>query len=1108
MLERDDNVLDLSKLSSDEVEKAQIPGNIVNLNIDGCNLRHLPPWLETLTQLQHLSASHNQLATLPVDFAKLKRLRILRIWDNQLTELTDTLRSLTQLQLLNVSRNELTALPETICELSQLQSLHVWDNQLTALPETLGDLSQLRILDVSRNQLTGLPETIGELSKLQSLNVSLNQLTALPERLAELSQLQGLNVSQNQLTALPETLAELTQLRRLHVSQNQLTALPEKLGELSQLRQLDVSQNQLTTLPETLGELSQLQSLHVWHNQLTALPETLGELSQLQSLYASNNQLTKLPERLPELAQLQNLEVSGNQLTEFPGGFAELSQLEALYASDNRLQRIPETMPPSLRRVHLARNRLAQLPDALGDLDKSELETALPLPPNDDWHKQGDSEETNPMDPVIRELGEISNEAIRAYLSERATDSVTLHEAKVMLVGFGGAGKTSLRDHLFGRPFIDKRNSTHALEIEPLLFGKVQARIWDFGGQSEYTATQQFFYSGRSVFLVLWNPREDKPSHDHLHGWLQRIHALAPGSPILLVPTYANAHTANVPLAELRERYPQIDSRLWPIDNADRRGIPELQARLTEVLRQLPHMGTRLPSSWVRAMRQIEADSRNYVLITEFEALLRRAQVAAPQAISLYLESIGAITRIHGQNDWVILKPQWLLQTITRVLTDGDIAAQNGAVHSDRLRAIWSSEPGVVQNFLLEVLDHFDLAYQTETEPIRSIVVERCPEDRPPAVEEQWAKHCAQDGQAVSLRYEFDAAIPPGLPTWFIARSHRYTEPEIHWRRGGLFRDRAGIHHARLTTDLDGRSIQLTVHGPQPHNFFALLRDGFEGTTARFPGLKFERWVPCPGKGCSHRFQLEELEAYLEKPFHPCWKCKTKFSPRALLLGLRASEYEEILRRLDSMPEAQPELIEHLQREFTNLYRAEQSKVDHRCPSVFSLTYDRREFGQRLTQEYPADLSIYCEFPGAWHHACTYRLQAPPKLFQQASELAKKVSVVLKFVAPTLKSKGELLEQLGENRGTAVDLAKEALGLTDGQTDRITREIEALGGEQITPDAATGARLGALRALLEIADPNAKDRWGNLELVHTKQFHSLWVCKEHREELRRRGDSL
>lgn len=1221
MRQRGDNVLDLSRLSSDEVERAQIPVSVSELIINKCNLHHLPLWLETLTQLNSLEVAGNQLAELPETLAKLTQLQSLNISSNQLTELPEalanltklqrlffcgnqlselpktvatltqlqsldlshnhltelpgtiakltqlnnldlshnrlvdlpeTITTLTQLQALNVSQNQLTELPRTIATLTRLQRLDVWHNRLTELPETIAALTQLQDLDVAGNELADLPEAIASLTQLQGLDLSYNRLAELPESITNLTQLQMLNLSNNQLTVIPEaiatlthlqdlnvahnplaelpaTIAKLTQLQSLDLEYNQLTELPEAIVTLSQLGVLNLASNQLTEIPETIAELTQLRSLGLWNNQLTKLPEAIAKLAHLQSLNLSYNQLTDLPEPLTKLTQLRTLDVSNNQLTELPEILTNLTQLHYFNASNNqlaevpetltklihlqvldlrsnRLQRISETLPRSLKRIGIAGNRLRQLPDSLGDLDNSEPELFAHIK-NDDWHKQGASNETNTMDPVIRELGEISNAAIQAYLRERAAAGVTLHEAKIMLVGYGGAGKTSLKDHLLSRPFIENRTPTHALEIEPLALGEIQARIWDFGGQSEYTATQQFFYSGRAVFLVLWNPREDKPSHDDLHGWLQRIQALAPGSPILLVPTHAHVRTANVPLAELCELYPRIDPRLWPIDNQDRWGIPELQERLTEVLRQLPHMGTRLPSSWVRAMRQIEADPRNYVLATEFEALLREAQVAAPQAISLYLESIGAITRIHGQSDWVILKPQWLLQTITRVLTDKDVAAQNGAVHSDRLRAIWGAETGVVQNFLLEVLDHFDLAYQTETEPIRSIVVERCPEDRPAAVEELWATHCAQDGQAVTLRYEFDAAIPPGLPTWFIARSHRYTEPEIHWRRGGLFRDRAGRHFARLTTDLDGRAIQLTVRGPRPHDFFALLRDGFEGTTARFPGLKFERWVPCPGDGCTHRFQLEELEAYLEQTSHRCWKCKTKFAPRTLLIGLRASEYDEILQRLDGMGELR-EAIALIQREFTNLYRAEQSKIDHHCPAVFTLSYDRRGFGQRLKQDFPAELSLFCEFPGAWHHACTYRLQAPPELLQRASQLAGKVAPVLKLLSPTLKGKGELLEQLGENRGTALDVAKEGFGLADGHIDRITKEIGALGGEQVAPEPATGARLGALRALLEIADPNAKDRWGGLELVHTKQFHSLWVCKAHREELRRRGDSL
>ena len=37
------------------------------------------------------------------------------------------------------------------------------------------------------------------------------------------------------------------------------------------------------------------------------------------------------------------------------------------------------------------------------------------------------------------------------------------------------------------------------------------------------------------------------------------------------------------------------------------------------------------------------------------------------------------------------------------------------------------------------------------------------------------------------------------------------------------------------------------MRGPNPHNFFTLLRDGLELTLRRFPGLNIDRRVPCPG---------------------------------------------------------------------------------------------------------------------------------------------------------------------------------------------------------------------------------------------------------------------
>jgi len=71
-------------------------------------------------------------------------------------------------------------------------------------------------------------------------------------------------------------------------------------------------------LPESLGQLSQLAELHASNNQLFALPESIGQLKQLQILWLNDNQLSSLPESLRNLRQLHKLPLRGNTALQLP----------------------------------------------------------------------------------------------------------------------------------------------------------------------------------------------------------------------------------------------------------------------------------------------------------------------------------------------------------------------------------------------------------------------------------------------------------------------------------------------------------------------------------------------------------------------------------------------------------------------------------------------------------------------------------------------------------------------------------------------------------------------------------------------------------------------
>src|SRR5207248_1543686 len=99
---------------------------------------------------------------------------------------------------------------------------------------------------------------------------------------------------------------------------------------------------------------------------------------------------------------------------------------------------------------------------------------------------------------------------------------VPIYEAKLLIVGEAGAGKTSLAKKLQNPHYVlrkegeaEREKSTEGIEVIQWYFpfedGKpFRVNIWDFGGQEIYHATHQFFLTTSSLyFLVADNRKED-----------------------------------------------------------------------------------------------------------------------------------------------------------------------------------------------------------------------------------------------------------------------------------------------------------------------------------------------------------------------------------------------------------------------------------------------------------------------------------------------------------------------------------------------------------------------------------------------------------------------
>lgn len=969
------------------------------------------------------------------------------------------------------------------------------ENRLKRVPPEIGFLCDLKILWLDGHGLKELPPEIGGLCSLEELRINNNRLTSLPPEIGKLKKLKKIDLRNNQLRSLPQEIGGLISLPTLDLEDNKLEELPASIGELINLRKLNLYGNDLTSLPAQIGKLTNLKYLYLSGNQLKSLSAQIGKLKNLIDLYLRDNQLTSLPKEIGQLKNLTRLSVSGNQLTSLPDEIGKLSNLS---------------------RFDLECNQIRRLPKGMGHLNESV------------WLDLEGNKLTSPPMHVVKQ----GNKAIFAYLREQSKASGRQWVSKMLVCGEGGVGKTSLLRALRGEEFVEGLETTHGIGVETLELkhpseSEVTMMInsWDFGGQQIYHATHQFFLTDRSVFLLVWDARHGWEA-GKLYQWLDRIQAKAPESPVLIVAAHIDERDADLPLEDLRRRYGQIKGH-YEVSNKEGTGIDELREAIAEAAAGLPLMGEEWPASWLDAANEIRARSEHYITPKELNRIIAKHKIEKKgiEVLTKWLHDLGDILYFKEDdelNDWVILKPQWITEAISEVLESSEVIKKDGIFTRRHMDELWGGVDEGIRGHFLRLMERFDLSYRTLENREISLVVERLPLD-PPDYAERWEGIRSKEGcKEISMKFEV-GSIPPGIPTWFIARSHRFTT-HTHWRRGALFADDQKRHWGLVEAYPHDRYLQLTVRGPSPHNFFVLLRDGLELTFARYPGLEITRTIPCTGhegEECNYEFDVRSLQKAIEKD-NPvmevqCQETLESVSVVELLFGLDWRTQESVIRRIGELEAVVVagdkkiltelgELTALSQRGFTSLFNAAQGLAESHCPRVFTLRPVGDKWWGPLSEilKKKWELHFYCEAPGCWHMTDPrlggrYYIDKPSKWLKSITPHLQRLIKVFKFVAPLagpwLAYAAPVYEELLK---TDIDLMKELVGkLPELTKDRDLIEESGLRSAEAL-DRTEGAQLRAVRRLLDEVDKNHE--WGGLKKVLTPEGHYLWLCEAHAGE--------
>ncbi len=609
---------------------------------------------------------------------------------------------------------------------------------------------------------------------------------------------------------------------KLALDELELKEFPEIILQFEHLQFLSLHANKLSSVPKSIGNLTNLTTLFLESNQLSSVPGTLGNLTNLTILFLQDNQLNSVPETLGNLTNLTTLFLQDNQLNSVPETLGNLKDYCDLNLNNNPLQTPPVEIATSRGNVEKIRNYFAQL---------------------------------------------------------KAQQEDYLFEAKLLIVGEPGAGKTSMACKLQNKDcdLPSEKDTTRGIEVKQYYFPlreedfpgfphphklvgeRFRLNLWDFGGQEIYKATHRFFLSKRSLYALVADSRNEDTDFNY---WLHIVEMFGGESPLLIILNEKHGRERHLDIPAMKKRFSNIKD-VYTVDfaDSDHERLDKLARAVKYFAVDLPHIGSPVPANWTKVREALEQEQRQTISRQDYLAICRENGIEKREdalLLSQYFHDIGVF--LHFQEDallrkTIFLKPNWATNAVYQVLDDELLRRRNGRFSKSDTETIWADddfEP--IRDELLRLMEKFFLTYEIDRSG-EYIVPERLPNQQP-----------AYDWDTTNnlfLRYNYDVFMPKGIMSQTIVQLHRYiNDHEKVWKRGVML-ERENTP-AEIIESYDARNIEIRVSGQNRRDFMTIISETIDGINEQFEKMKVEKLIPCNCETCKeedkpHLFPYRKL---------------------------------------------------------------------------------------------------------------------------------------------------------------------------------------------------------------------------------------------------------
>ncbi|XP_052093537.1 uncharacterized protein LOC127729717 [Mytilus californianus] len=665
--------------------------------------------------------------------------------------------------------------------------------------------------------------------------------------------------------------------------------VPVKISNLHRLEELILDYNPITSIPEEIGRLEKLKILSMkgipwihlqqksempkamyqaWHEDNAFIRNYFNQekVEELFSKFDLNNNNILDQHELARLNMYLLLNIpriglkslGDKEYGGIPPAIFRLKSLEKLNLSYTAITMVPYQAKHLLKLTSLNLEHCPLLEGISGDVG---------LLPNlkSIYLNNCPSLETPPQDIVGRGV-----DSVKAFLKRIAGGFIECHRTKLMFIGLGQAGKTTLLQALRSEKKKTEKTEdvelTDGIDIIPWIVpveheGRkidITYSCWDFAGQTVYYNTHQFFLSKQAVYVLLWNMRMGF-EHAGLDFWLSSVACHCPDAPVIIVGTQLDQiPMPDMPEAELMEKYPQIKKFCYVSSTAGT-NIAELEQTLTDVtMHHCSQMTMKIPKVWLSFENGILKERNEGRNIMEWKLLRKCAidnGIYDDSDIRLavdFLNDLGTVQHFDTEflRDRVVINPQWIVDVMAKVVSvnEKSIKENLGRFYHSYIPEIWKDYDRSLHKWMLKLTETFDLTFPLPGEKEKyNIVPCLLPETKPlnlpwPYLSEE------EEIREKTILYKF-AYLPSGLFNRAQARlfSQGFTDHDLLqflWKKGSILKKN---QHYALVRQLNDYEMIVSVQGPRPKNVLDLIHETLTTLISEaFDGVHYDYFIQCP----------------------------------------------------------------------------------------------------------------------------------------------------------------------------------------------------------------------------------------------------------------------